>query len=82
MSTAISTPLPLTMSIIDSARFISMHPNSVRRMVKSGALPSTRYGTKILVLVSDLIEFQTAQEQRTVATIQSLAAGEPASGSD
>jgi excisionase family DNA binding protein len=73
---------PLAMSLIGAAAHVGLHPNTVRRLALNGTLPFTRYGRKIMIRTSDLAAFQEAQEARTVATIQSLAAGDAASGSD
>lgn len=69
---------PQLLTVIQCADALSVSHWTVRRLLKSGALPTVRIASRVLVKSSDLTSF--IDQHRTVATDQPVAPSLAAEG--
>ena len=46
-----------TLTLIEAAKFLKMHPEEVRRRTKAGAIPGAKLGKRWVFISDDLAEF-------------------------
>lgn len=52
------------LDIIEASRVLSVHPNTVRRLIQQGQLPATRFAGKYLIERAKLEIFRTTYDSR------------------
>lgn len=52
------------LDIIEASRVLSVHPNTVRRLIKQGQLPATQFAGKYLIERAKLEMFRTTYDSR------------------
>jgi excisionase family DNA binding protein len=54
-------------TVSEAAQELSVHPETVRRMLRQDRLPGSKVGTNWLIAKSDLSHFKAAYERRTTS---------------
>jgi len=52
------------LDIIEASRVLSVHPNTVRRLIQQGQLPATQFAGKYLIERAKLEIFRTTYDSR------------------
>ena len=65
------------LTVPEAARRVRCNPETVRRWIRSGRLPSRRAGTQHLIEESDLLTLVPPAEARLPAAWRRTATGEP-----
>ena len=52
------------LDIIEASRVLSVHPNTVRRLIQQGQLPATQFAGKYLIERAKLEIFRTIYDSR------------------
>jgi excisionase family DNA binding protein len=69
MKDATIQPRPAAMSVVDAGKYLGVSPDTVRRLIRSGAVPHARIGNSIRIRSADLdayLEAQTTRDWRPV----------------
>ncbi len=63
--TGTKRPLDRYFDILAAGRHLSIHPDTVRRLVKQGKIPAFKFGNKWLIDKKDIDGFAKWRAQRT-----------------